>query len=136
MSAPTFTAIWLVTDGTKVPALYDKKGGPRKNSGRPRGGVRDARNRIMKAFHCDGVDSCAQVVTDLVMEGDGRAVIKIWYEMGAHIPTNDKKKKNKKSVYIEALDGICQLEKESAARGKVNLPPDASTFVLAPTQAE
>ena len=90
----------------------------------------------MKAFHCGGVDSCAQAVTDLVLEGEGSAVIKIWYEMGAHIPTNDKKKKNKKSVYIEALDGIGQLEKESAARGKVNLPPDASTFVLAPTQAE
>lgn len=130
MSAPTFTTLWLVTDGTKVPALYDKKGGPRKNSGRPRGGVRDARRRIMEAFHCGGIDSCAQAVTDLVLEGDGPAVIKIWYEMGAHIPQNDKEKKNKRSVYHEAIGRSYKPE------GEVKLPPEAPPFVLAPTQAE
>ena len=130
MSAPTFTTLWLVTDGTKVPALYDKKGGPRKNSGRPRGGVRDARRRIMEALHFGGVDSCAKAVTDLVLEGEGSALIKIWYEMSAHIPKDDKERKNKRSVYHKAIGRSYKPE------GKVKLPPEAPPLVLAPTQAE
>ena len=92
-----------------MPALYDKKGGVRKNSGRPRGGVRDARRRIMEAVYSDGADSCAQVVSDLILNGEGLAVIKLWVEMTAHIPQEGKERKKKKSVYVESLDRSHQV---------------------------
>lgn len=96
-----------------MPALYDKKGGPRKNSGRPRGGVRDARRRIIEAVYSDGVDGCAEVVTDLILNGEGLAVIKLWVEMSAHIPKKYRDEEPEESVYIKALDRSYRLGKQS-----------------------
>ena len=55
-------------------------GGTRRNSGRPRGGVRDARRKINAALFQDGVDSCAHVIAELVLDGRGSDVLKILQE--------------------------------------------------------
>ncbi len=58
--------------------LPGKWGGVRRNSGRPTGGVREARRLIQAALIEQGVDGAAHVVADLILAGRGGEVLKIW----------------------------------------------------------
>ena len=58
--------------------LPGKWGGVRRNSGRPRSGVREARRLIQTALIEQGVEGAAHVVTDLILAGRGNEVLKIW----------------------------------------------------------
>ena len=83
-----------------------KWGGVRRNSGRPKGGVRDARRQIHAALIQKEVEGCAQVVRDLVLAGRGDEVLKIWCDtLSVYTETKEQKarEKNADSILIEAL---------------------------------
>lgn len=86
--------------------LPSKWGGVRRNSGRPKGGVRDARRQIQRALIQKGVDGCAQVVRDLVLAGRGDEILKIWCDtLSVYTETKEQKAREKKadSILTEAL---------------------------------
>lgn len=86
--------------------LPGKWGGIRRNSGRPRGGVRDSRRQIHTAIIQQGVEGCAQVVRDLVLAGRGDEVLKIWCgTLSVYEETKAQKARDKKadSILAEAL---------------------------------
>lgn len=58
--------------------LSGKWGGVRRNSGRPASGVRESRRIIQAALTQQGVEGCAHAITDLILAGRGREVLKIW----------------------------------------------------------
>ena len=58
--------------------LPGKWGGIRRNSGRPTGGVREARRLLQTALVSQGVDGAAHVVANLILAGRGDEVLKIW----------------------------------------------------------
>ena len=89
-----------------MPRQYTNWGGVRRNSGRPRGGVRDARRQIHTALIQKGVQGCAQVVRDLVLAGRGDEVLKIWCDtLSVYAETKEQKAREKKadSILTEAL---------------------------------
>lgn len=86
--------------------LPSKWGGVRRNSGRSKGGVRDARRQIHRALIQKGVEGCAQVVRDLVLAGRGDEVLKIWCEtLSVYAETKEQKAREQKvnSILTEAL---------------------------------
>ena len=85
--------------------LPGKWGGIRKNSGRPKGGIRDARRQIQAAFFKNGVDGCAQVITDMILVGRGDEVLKLWYDsISVYAESNKAKSEQtqRSSVLVEA----------------------------------
>ena len=91
-------------------------GGVRRNSGRPKGGVSDARRRIMDAYNRHGVDGCAQVINGLVSEGEGHVALKILADSisvyAEWLDNNPKSKtrKSDRSLVDKAYDRMGQLD--------------------------
>ncbi|WP_263322422.1 hypothetical protein [Endozoicomonas sp. Mp262] len=81
-------------------------GGTRRNSGRPRGGVRDARRKIHAAISEYGEEGGAQVVTELILDNRGMDILKIWLEcVSVYLESNSQKTTDKVggSNYVSAL---------------------------------
>ena len=91
-------------------------GGVRRNSGRPKGGISNARRRIMDAYNRDGEDGCVQVVHRLVSEGEGHVALKIWADSisvyAEWLDNNPKSKTRKRdrSFVDKAYDRMGQLD--------------------------
>lgn len=76
-------------------------GGVRRHSGRPFGGAREAHRILKKSLTSGKIDDCADIVTQMILEGRGGDILKIWY--------------NSLSVYAAYKEVKEQTEKKQAS---------------------
>lgn len=77
-------------------------GGVRRNSGRPHSGAREVHRILKKSVASGEIDDAANLVSQLILEGRGGDILKIWY--------------NSLSVYAEYKE-----VKEQAGRKQASL---------------
>ena len=73
-------------------------GGVRRNSGRPHSGAREVHRILKKSVASGEIDDAANLVSQLILEGRGGEVLKVWY--------------NSISVFEEYLEVKQQAEKK------------------------